>query len=87
LLATASIPSMLIPLFVGHSVDKTKKEFFITLMLFFLELSGLIVFCCAVYVGSFILAMVGLFVYGTGSSSITVMQRILVTLFLKVSIN
>jgi len=84
LLATASVPSMIIPLLVGHSVDKTRKEFFITLMLFFFEFSGLTMFCISVYNASFPLAMVGMFVYGMGSSSITTMQRILVTLFLKV---
>ncbi len=84
LLATASLPSMIIPLLVGHSVDKTRKEFFITLMLFVFEFSGLTMFCISVYTASFPLAMVGMFVYGMGSSSITTMQRILVTLFLKV---
>ena len=84
LLATASLPSMIIPLLVGHSVDKTRKEFFITLMLFLFEFTGLTMFCVSVYNASFPLAMVGMFVYGIGSSSITTMQRILVTLFLKV---
>lgn len=86
LLGTASLPSMIIPLLVGHSVDKTRKEFFITLMLFFFEFTGLTMFCVSVYIASFPLAMVGMFVYGVGSSSITTMQRILVTLFLKVTL-
>lgn len=84
LLGACSLPSMFIPLLVGNSVDKTKREIVITLLLFFFELSGLTLFCSAVYYGSFGLAVSALIIYGTGSSSITVIQRVLVTLFLKV---
>lgn len=84
LLGACSLPSMFIPLLVGHSVDKTKREIVITLMLFFFELSGLTLFCIAVDSGSFGVAAFALLIYGTGSSSITVIQRVLVTLFLKV---
>lgn len=85
LLGACSLPSMFIPLLVGHSVDKTKREIVITLVLFFFELAGLTLFCSAVYYGSFSLAAIALVIYGTGSSSITVIQRVLVTLFLKAS--
>ena len=85
LLSTLSLPSMFMPLLVGHSVDKTKREIIITLLLFTFEIVGLTVFCSAVYSESFSLAVIALLIYGVGSSSISVIQRILVTLFLRVS--
>ena len=87
LLAAAAMPSMIIPFIVGHSVDKAGNGFMITLVLFLFEISGLCIFCVSVYTASFPLAMVGMFVYGIGSSSISVMQRFLVTLFLKVKMH
>lgn len=84
LLSACALPSMFIPLIVGHSVDNTKREIFITVTLFFFEICGLGLFCIAVFQRSFAGSIAALLLFGVGTSSISVVQRVLVTLFLKV---
>ena len=84
LLSACALPSMFIPLIVGHSVDNTKREIFITVTLFFFEICGLALFCFAVIQRSFSGSIAALLLFGVGTSSISVIQRVLVTLFLKV---
>ncbi|KAJ1424821.1 major facilitator superfamily domain-containing protein [Ochromonadaceae sp. CCMP2298] len=86
MLAACSLPSILIPLIVGHMIDTTKKERMITLVLFGFTIGGLLLFNVAICSGVFWLSVFALVVYGSGASSVTVIQRILVTLYLKENI-
>jgi MFS family permease len=87
LLGACALPSMFVPLIVGHSVDKLQREVVITLVLFLFEICGLTLFCAAVWQTSFALMLVSLLLFGVGTSSISVIQRLLVTLSLKVWLN
>lgn len=84
LLGACAIPSMLVPLIVGHYVDRQKGEWSTTLALFLFEICGMTVFLVAAYRASFWLALIAVLLFGVGTSSLTVIQRILVALHLNV---
>jgi hypothetical protein len=84
LLGACALPSMFVPLVVGHSVDKTSKESYITIALYASETVGLTLLAAAVTFRSFALALVSLLAFGIGTSSLSVIQRVLVTLHIKV---
>jgi len=86
LLSAASLPALLIPLIVGHLIDNTQWERLITLVMHALTILGLILFAVSIYLRYFWLGVLALVIYGSGASSITVIQRILVTLYLKSNI-
>ena len=84
LFAACSLPSLFVPLLVGHFIDIADKELVIALSLFLCEIIGLILFSVAICFGLFSLAAISLLVFGIGASSIVVIQRTLTTTFFKV---
>lgn len=87
LLGACALPSMAVPLIVGHAIDNENQEATITILLFMCEILGLSVFAIAVACRSFLVALLALLAFGIGTSSLSVVQRVLVTLFLKVWIH
>lgn len=75
---------MLVPLIVGHAVDKSSQESRVTLALFFSETFGYTLLAVAVTCRSYVLALVAVMLFGMGTSSLSVIQRVLVTIYLKV---
>lgn len=82
-LSACSLPSMFLPLMVGYLIDKTKQVKAVTMTLLGMTVGGLILFSFAVYIRSFSLAMLALIIFGSGSSSIMAIQRMLITVYLR----
>lgn len=87
LFAASFLTSVFLPLCVGCMIDKTKHLKLITTSLLITALLGQIAFVGAICGGDFWMAVIAQVLFGSGASSVSAVQRISVSLYLKVSQN
>ena len=85
LLSACSFPAMFLPLIVGYIIDKTKEVQKTAFTLLIFTILGFTVFAGSIFIRSFSLSLLGLVIFGSGSSSIMAIQRMLITVYLKVN--
>ena len=77
LLASQSLPALILPFFVGHVYDSFEFKY-VTVSFLIIQMIGQLSFCFALYVNSFSLAVLAMILFGSGSSAVSVAQRALV---------
>lgn len=86
ILSSLSLPHLFLPLFVGYLIDQKGNIQLFTLLLLFLVIIGFIFYMITSTCKIFILLLLSLVIYSCGTSSITTIQRILLTIYTKVYI-
>jgi hypothetical protein len=84
ILSSLSLPHLFLPLFVGYLIDQKGNIQLFTLLLLFLVIIGFVFYMITSSCKIFILLLLSLIIYSCGSSSITTIQRILLTIYTKV---
>jgi hypothetical protein len=77
LLASQSLPALVLPFFVGHIFDIFEFKY-VTLGFLAVQMTGQLSFCLALHLHSFSCAVAALVLFGSGSSAVSVAQRALV---------
>ena len=84
ILSSLSIPHLFLPIFIGHLIDQKGSIQMFTLLLLLLVLVGFTFYIISSIFKSFPLLLLSLIIYSSGTSSITTIQRILLTTYTKV---
>mmetsp|Transcript_37251 Transcript_37251/g.69397 ORF Transcript_37251/g.69397 Transcript_37251/m.69397 type:complete len:505 (+) Transcript_37251:127-1641(+) len=77
LLASQSLPALILPFFVGHIYDIFEFKY-VTVCFLLIQFIGQLSFCFAVHLDNFPYAIASLIIFGSGSSAVSVAQRALV---------
>lgn len=85
LLSASYLPSTVFPLIIGYSIDISKRMNTIATALLLCTISGQLLFAIGVYKRWFYMMLIAQILFGCGASSITAIQRMLITSNLKVS--
>jgi MFS family permease len=84
ILSSLSLPHLFLPLFVGYLIDQKGNIQLFTLLLLFLVIIGFVFYIITSACKIFVLLLLSLIIYSCGTSSITTIQRILLTIYTKV---
>jgi len=84
ILSSLSIPHLFLPLLVGHLIDQKGSIHMFTMLLLLLVIIGFILYMISSACKTFIILVISLIIYSSGTSSITTIQRILLTTYTKV---
>jgi hypothetical protein len=84
LIGAYSLPSLFMPIVTGYNIDQEHKEYCITFLMFIFEIGGLVLFCVALFLRSFEFAFFSMTIFGIGACSLTIVQRMLITVHFKV---
>lgn len=77
LLASQSLPALVLSFFVGHIYDSFEFRH-VTVCFLLVQLVGQLGFCFALHINNFPFAIMSLVLFGSGSSAVSVAQRALV---------